>query len=123
MTFWIKAERYPPILCRLLARHTRGKPLTTEEITQRSGLPRMAVLTLSFSATWAGTDLPTMRKFLQGCGIDFCNRTQFKRRENYLALQARLAGKNCRNWAYLRASPEWGTFYEPMMRTYIQSRV
>lgn len=115
-TFWQTSSMFSPIVVRLLARHARGKPLTDLEIAQRSGLTPHQVLVISQNTTWTGVDLPTMQKFLKGCNLDFCDRRQMKRVTVYIREQVRLTSLNRSNYRYLRRSPDWKNFYEPLMR-------
>lgn len=108
-TFWLKSERYSPIFCRLMARKKNGPPLTDIEIAEKSGaLSPYQVQSLSKCVSWVGIDLPTMRAFLVGCGMDFENRSAMKRVNNYL--------RNKPTWKFLRTSPLWVTLYEPMIQ-------
>lgn len=108
MTVWTRADRLPPILIRLLARRRSGPPLSDLEIAERSGLPLFTVATLSQCTSWEGVDLPTMRKFLAGCGLDF---TQYRVWNRVMAYLKSPVG----NFKYLRTHPLWKTHYEPLM--------
>jgi hypothetical protein len=90
MTFWEKAARIPPILARLLARDNYNLVLTDAHIAKASGLSVAMVTLVSNQTSWDSIDLPTMRKFLSGCRLDFDNRVQFHR-----------------NWIYLNKNPQW----------------
>ncbi len=98
----------PPILVRLLARYPHGRPFSDAEISERSGLNPIQVHAVSQCVTWEGVDVPTARKFLVGCGVDFCNRSDMKRIDTYVRKKP--------TWKYLRTSPDWKTVYEPMMK-------
>ena len=111
MTFWARADKFPPILVRLLA--GRKRPMTDTQIAQRSGLPIAQVFHISQSVNWSGIDLPTMRSFLTACDVDFENPTQMHRIDIYLRRAT---------WQCLRKSPHWKTYFEPLMRRYIDSR-
>ena len=113
MTFWTRANHFPPVLVRLLAKRPHGPALTDQEISRASGLPLMRVHMLSQSTDWSGVDLITMRQFLIGCGVDFCNSTQMERVHKYLVKRP--------TWKYLRVSPHWRPLYEPLMRIYKRS--
>ena len=102
------------MLVRLLARHRFGAPLSDKEIADKSGLPIVTVLTISQSPTWDGIDLPTMQKFLVGCGVDFCNPNQMKRHDAYLR-------KRPVRFKYLKTSPNWTSFYEPLVMAWLRS--
>jgi hypothetical protein len=112
MNFWTRSERIPPILVRLLARRKHGPPLSDREIAEASSLPIHQVFCISQSLTWDGIDLPTMRKFLTGCKVDFENTKQMDRVEAYLRI------KPAPSWQHLRMSPDWLTFYAPLIRRY-----
>jgi hypothetical protein len=105
--------QYPPILCRLLARHKRGAPFTVQHIAEHGGLTEVEVLLISQRTDWGGIDVFTMRRFLRGCGIDFCSRTCMHRLHCYL--------RSNPNWAYLRRSPDWLSYYNPLLQTYSKS--
>lgn len=113
-TFWDKAERFPPVLVRLLARHRHGPPLTDHEISKATGLPPVQVQCISHCTSWHGIDLPTMRSFLMGCGVDFENVDQLERVDSYLR------SKPAPTWKYLRLSPNWA-FYKQLMMLYKNS--
>lgn len=107
----------PPCLCRLFARIPHGRPLRDAEISANSiaigGYP-ITVSTVRYVSgltSWDTVDLATMRRFLVGCGIDFENRAQMKRVDQYRRTKPK--------WTYLRRSPDWKTLYEPLLRTYI----
>lgn len=85
MTFWDYCDSFPPILCRLLARHRYGRPLTTEEIVRYSGvLSHAMVEAISESTSWRDVRLGDMRAFLKGCNLDFCDTTTMRRTFDWL---------------------------------------
>ena len=106
--FWKRCDLIPPILVRLLARRRHGPPLTEVEIAKASGLDPYHVYSISNNLDWRGIDLPTMRAFTVACGVDFDNRIQMKRVESYL--------KSKPTWQYLRKSPDWIVYYQPLLR-------
>ncbi len=103
-SFWSYANRYPPCLVRLLARHRGGPPLTTSDIVGRSGLDHYTVSAISWSISWAEVPFGQMERFLKGCNIDFCDRKSMNRVACYMKLKHR--------FLYLRRSPE----FEPILR-------
>lgn len=115
LNFWEKADRFPPAICRLLAKHSRSTPLSTEQLSRKTGLSPVQLLTISHQLDWRGVDLPTMKKFLDACGVDFENARQIKRITVYLK------GRTCRGhffpprFDYLRKSPEWKPLFEPLL--------
>jgi hypothetical protein len=113
MNFWQRSQQLPPILARLLAREKFGPPIADEQLASKAGLPVHQVYVISQCTTWAGIDLPTMRHFLVACNVDFENGRQMKRIDVYLSQRP--------TWTYLRKSPYWKTFYEPLMRRYLAS--
>lgn len=119
LTFWEYAHRYPPILCRLLARHKNGPPMTIEEIADRGELSNLEVILMSQHTSWDTVPLEAMHRFLVGCGMDFCNGRQVYRARQYThhVVKGSLA------FAYLRKSQQWTQTYEPMLKRYLQSLV
>lgn len=114
-TFWDRAEQYPPVLCRLLARLPYGRPLADAEIAEASGLSVHQVFILSQCTNWVGIDIPTAHKFLDGCGINFEDPEHMDRVDDYLRKKP--------SWKYLRLSPHWASFYQPLMLKYKDSRL
>lgn len=113
-TFWTRAKRFPPILVRLLARRQRyDRPMTDEEIAERSGLDLYSVKAIYWSTDWSCCSLPAMHCYLVACGIDFENREQMQRIYKYL--------KRNPTWKSLRVSPHWKSLYEPLLRRYRES--
>jgi hypothetical protein len=114
LTIWQRVERYAPCVVRLLARKQLGRPLTDEEIAERSGLTVSHVAMLSQRTDWVGVDVPTMRKFLVGCGCDFTKYKQHKRMDCYL--------KSKPTFRYLRISKQWETLYQPLMAKWLEAK-
>lgn len=105
--FWKRLDRYPPVLCRLLARQKRGRPLTTREIAETSGLPPAKVEAISESVNWDGVGVYEMRGFTKACGCDFTNQSDMRRVEDYLRKRPK--------FTYLRKSPFWREYYYPLV--------
>lgn len=112
-SFWNTSRRYPPILCRLLARKKNGPALTEKEIADRAKLSALEINLLSKLTVWDDVSLSVMKKFLAGCGLDFCNRADMKRIDAYRRSQP--------TWKYLRRSGQWLPYYEPLLKTYAAS--
>jgi len=97
-----------------LARHKRGKPLTTGEIAIASAanptwrISHFEVEALSQTLHWNTVDYLDMMCFLRGCGTDFCNPKDMKRVDDYLATNP--------DFTYLHRSPEWKNYYLPMLK-------
>jgi len=103
-----KAERFPPILCRLLARKRYGRPMTLLEIAEASHMTPHEVESLSQSTTWEGVDIFRLKAFTSACGVDFDDSKQLRRAEDYLSKQP--------TFRYLRSSTEWTTYYLPLLK-------
>lgn len=114
-TFWKNAERFPPILVRLLARHKYGKPLSALEISEASlgSVTPAQVEAISQCTQWGSIRMVEAAGFMRGCGLDLCNRQQLKKAEAYLR-------KNP-NFRYLRESQDWEAYYKPMMTRWASS--
>lgn len=113
-SFWTLTERFPPILIRLLATDPPGHPLTTAEIADRSGLSPALVEAISQSTDWTGIDLPTAKAYLLACKIDLTNGQQIKRITTYLRYKKRNGVRIPTPYQYLRKSPLWETYYQPL---------
>ena len=118
MNFWQKTQAFPPVLVRILARKPHGPPMSNVEIANRSGLSPAQVHDVSFTLSWDHVDFRTMRQFMAGCGIDLERREHLNRAQTYLRKQDALTEAKKRGWAYLRRSPDWTSFYEPLLRAY-----
>ena len=105
-----KAERFPPIVCRLLARkkvrHDFVEAMTDHDIRAASGLPMATIKRLSWSHSWDAVPLADMLAFSQACGVDFDDPQSMKRNTRYL--------NNGGQWAHLMRSPERNTLYMPL---------
>lgn len=102
--------RYPPIFCRLLAKHPRGKPFTNDEIAQRGKLSPDEVVLIAEQTSWESITIGAMRRFLVGCGIDFGSRACTNRILSYITSDP--------NWKYLRKSGNWSNYFEPLCKKY-----
>lgn len=106
-------NRYPPIVCRLLARQGRrgyAIPLTDRQIAQRSGLAVSDVKALSWKTTWNDVTVSTMFSFSKACGVDFSSRDNMNLHTKYI--------KSKNRWLYLRRDKEWATRWLPMLQLY-----
>lgn len=112
--FWVRLNRYPPVLCRLLAREKRGRPLTTAEIADTSGLPPAKVEAISASISWDRVEVNDMRAFIQACGCDFDHQPNMRRVEDYIRKGAK--------FTYLKRSPYWKNYYYPLVVKWMKSR-
>jgi len=110
MNFFTASQSFPPILCRLLARHKGGRPLTTGEIDSVAypidSNPAL-VEALSKTTRWDSIPFGDMHCYLVGCRIVFTSTVDMRRVTDYLR-------KNP-NFEYLRKSPEWDSYYKPLL--------
>lgn len=129
MTFWSRAEHFPPILCRLLARERRyGGPLSTLQIAAGSGmhgqplagevrrfgrLSPAEVESITQCTSWEGVKFADMQAFLRGCGIDFCDSKGMRRLEDYL--------RKTPSFHHLTSSSEWDAYYHPLVKRWRRS--
>lgn len=66
-----KVEKFPPFLCRILARKNRGRAgLSHLELSKLSGLSKSKVAELSFKTTWAGIPVDIVDRFSTACGVN-----------------------------------------------------
>jgi len=107
--FWKRVDDYPPILCRLMAKHRPGPAMTTGEIAKRSGFSEYEVLALSEMVTWEGVNLVTFRRFTTACGVDFLDSVCMKYVRDYLR-------KRPIRFKYLKTAPEWEGYYIPLIQ-------
>lgn len=99
-------------MLRLLARVPRGRPLTTPELAERSGLPPAMIEAISRQTDWSGIDLPTARRFMSACNADLTDRNHCRRIYMYLKSQPR---DPTHRFAYLQRSPDWQGYYLPLI--------
>lgn len=114
-------QELPPILCRLLARHPNGSPLTTEEIASASGLLPIRVLVLSEMMTWNGVPLDDHFAFTLGCQMEFDNARQMKRARAYA--RALEKGLIARPFRYLERSPDYESYYLRLRQKCYQHKI
>lgn len=112
-----KADRFPPIVCRLLARHNLGhnrvQAMDDTFIQFMSRLPMGQVKHISWSLSWDEIPFGQMLAFLEGCNIDFNDRASVKRNTRLM--------KGSR-FLYLRKSPLWKTQFQEMVRYWIANQ-
>jgi hypothetical protein len=108
-----KLRRFPPIVCRLLARtgpRQERRPLRDEEIARASGLPVSKVRSLSWEVSWDDVPVGIMLKFSEACGVDFSSREILRMQTKFLSRKPVMR--------YLRKDREWETKWSPMMNAY-----
>lgn len=73
MSLLEKVNRFPPFLCRMMARTGRGmgcRPLRLDEIAQRASLDISTVSKLSKRRKWDKEPLWVVFAFSDACGVD-----------------------------------------------------
>jgi hypothetical protein len=112
--FWGRVDDYPPVLCRLMAKHRPGPAMTTKEIADKSGLSEYEVLALSEMTSWKAVDLETFRRFTFACGVDFLDSISMKYVRDYLR-------KRPVRFKYLKTTQEWDDYFVPLIKKWRQS--
>ncbi len=81
-SIWVKLDRYPPVLVRLLATAPwdRRYIMSDELIRRRSGglLTLADIKRLSYAPNWEGIPVDKMRAFVLACNVDFSNRARMR---------------------------------------------
>jgi len=114
LTIEQRLRRFPPIVCRLLAREGRGRTptlLSDQQIADNSGLSVAQVKGLSHLLAWDDVTCAQMLAFSSGCGIDLSSRDSLDTHWKYI--------KRRRAFTYLRAQPDYHTRWKPMYATYL----
>lgn len=112
---------FPPILCRILAKHRYGSPLSTHELATRLGWTPAKVEAFSQSTSWRGIDVFDMLAFMAACQLDFSNHAQVKRVKTYLRGKKRNGSRVAPTYMYLRRSPLWQSYYLPLVKRWAES--
>jgi len=84
MTLLQIAEKFPPNICRFLARKMHGtKPMSHSDLAEKTGLSRAGVALLSKRKSWRGVPIERVVGFSEACGVSLTNpkrTTEFMRR-------------------------------------------
>lgn len=118
VSLWTRFDKFPPILCRLLARNADKGPLETVELAERSGLSATQVEAIALQLDWRGIDVPTAKRFLQACGLDFDDSKQMRRVRQ--RIKKRLKTKGGR-FSYLKDSANYDNYFAPLMARFYGS--
>lgn len=113
--FYLMAKRFPPVLCRLLARERAGRAKTTEELSRSCGMSVARVDSISRCASWSGIDVIEMELFTKACGVDFSSRKDMHRVKMYLRGKRNGLTRTPPAFRYLRQSAEWTTLYMQLL--------
>lgn len=112
---------FPPIACRLLAKHHYGHPLTSEEISHASGLTVGTVEYLSEQTSWDNVPVSWLQKFTAACRVDFFDSMAMERVKHYLAGRMKDGVRQPPKFGYLRRDPRWKTYYRPLLMRWRES--
>ena len=108
------SERFPPILCRLLARsRASGPSLSNEEICFRSKLELWNVCHISTLTSWNGVPWDQMIAFIRGCNVDFEDSVAMNRHQAYV-------WERKPTFRYLRRHQSWDQYYKPLLGRWLQ---
>ncbi len=123
-SFYDLLKLFPPCQVRLLARERYGKPLTNEQIATASGLSAREVALISQMTSWQDVDVDALQRFTHGCGLDLDKPASVKRKLVYVRGQ-HYTGPNRvpPSYRYLRQSPDWAKFYNPLILKYVRAQV
>ena len=74
MTFLEKANRFPPYICRYVARKRHGtEPMSHSDLAKASGISRSYIAELSKKKTWKGIPINVVDAFSIACGVNLSN--------------------------------------------------
>ena len=109
--FYKLCQRFPPVLVRLLARKD-GKVMTSSEIAeeQRKFDPRRVSVIQPEDTSWDNFTLEEVRNLTRACDLDFTDPKAINRAECYLR-----KNNGHPTFKYLTSSPEWKTYYLPLL--------
>lgn len=71
-----KLNKFPPLLCRAVARVGRGRasrPMTNKEIATAAGISVRSVIRISQFKHWDGLTLAAIDAFSRACGVNLLN--------------------------------------------------
>lgn len=113
-------DYFPPVVCRLLARHDdlsakAQKSLTDKEIADRSGLRPDQVKAISQLFSWDHIPANVMHRFSSACGVDFRDKECVRKHVHYVRRVKWLSGSH-----FLKRDPEWETRWKPLVEEFIQ---
>ena len=112
MKFWERVNQYPPIACRIFARHKFGRPMSSKEIAVASGLTILRVEAISELTSWKGVDVLEMQAFTEACGMDFTSARVMKRFDYYVARSPK--------FLHLRKSELWEDYYKKLLKRWME---
>lgn len=111
LTIQKKLRRFPPAICRLLARRAVGRTsvvaMTDREIAAASQLSMADVKSLSITFSWDDVPVRKLVAFTRGCGINLDDSAALKKHEVL---------KKKGTFTYLRRSREWESLFLPIIK-------
>ena len=109
-----KLERFPPCVCRMLARTGSNNRsigvLEDEELAERAEMSVSEVRSLSWLTSWDKVTNADFKSFTKACGVDFSSRESLAKHYKYTQLK--------RPFGYLRSHPEWDSWWSKMFHMY-----
>jgi hypothetical protein len=106
MTIFEIANKFPPCLCRFVARKNHGHtPMSHRDISAASGISKTKVAEISLRRTWEGVPINEVESFARACGVDLL---RLKPTLDYLRRGKRVHLKN--------ANPAQKEFLQRMFR-------
>lgn len=86
-SIWVKLERFPPVLVRLLAKDANGELLPDHEIVllSKGELSLADVRHLSYLPCWDEVPVAKMKNFCLACGVDFADRETMRTLTRYIS--------------------------------------
>jgi len=116
LTLEKKLTRFPPCVCRMLARHGESnrnmRLLEDAEISKESGLTLAEVRSLTWAVTWEGVQVGHMLAFSKACGVDFASGKNLAKHYRYLSLE--------RPFNYLRKHKDWEPYWSRVFQHYAE---
>lgn len=80
MTLLEIADKFPPCLCRFLARKKHGhQPLSVRDLAELSGLSKSTVAVLSLKRSWKGVPIDVVVRFTEACGVNLMRSAEVRK--------------------------------------------
>lgn len=94
--------------------------MTNAELSQRSGIPMFQVAAMSQQVNWSGIDLPTMKRFLDACGLDLEDSIELKRAQTYMRGKRRNGFEVPPRFSRHQNAPHWESELRPLAKILIK---
>lgn len=116
LTMQERLERFPPVVCRILARKRRPaggiSALSDAEVSAGSGLSVTEVSKIARLSTWDHVPVLTLFAFVKGCGLDLDSRDCLRTQTAYMKRLRSLP-------KYLLRHPDWETTFKPLLQLWV----